>query len=165
MHSTPRPEVSGGPRTHVGLWLGAMLRGDREGRDRLVHKLNRGEKGWNEDEPAVVEAICQLAVRQFFGAHLVPIDDFVADMCKKISIYRTPPRQADMEAVIRAALDDGPPAPSEVSRSELLNIRSAVTAGITDSLRLDAAAIDHLVAEAESVAMMRGYSPPLSVES
>src|SRR5689334_23046197 len=82
-------DVSGGPRTHVGLWLRALLRRDSEAYRRLVHKLNRGEKGWNADEPAVVEGACQLAVRQFFGTyHHVPIDDFVTDMRSRIAKER-----------------------------------------------------------------------------
>jgi hypothetical protein len=56
MFATPRSGASGGPSTYVGLWLQALLRGDSEDYRRLVHTLNRGEKGWNDDEPAVVEA-------------------------------------------------------------------------------------------------------------
>jgi hypothetical protein len=156
---------AGAPYTTVGLWLRALLRGDSEDYRRLVHKLNRGAKGWNDDEPAVVEAACQLAVREFFESRpSVTIEAFVADMCKRISKERTPPRQEDMEAVIRSA-QGNTRVPGDIRRSELLSIRMAVTGNITDILRFDAEQIDLLVSQAESVAVERGYHPPFANES
>jgi hypothetical protein len=164
------PEASGGPRTTVGLWLRAGWRGDHEDHQRLVRQLNRGEKGWNADEPAVVEAACQLAVRRFFGAYrdrdtgtLVSIAEFVRDMRERIGKQRTPPSQEDMEVVIRAALDDSVAVPAHIRRGELLNIRGAVAFNIVISImELDAQALDRFIAEAEELAMARGYQPPLA---
>lgn len=56
-----------GPRTYVGRWLLALLMHDPELREQLRSTLNGGkETGWNDDEPAVIEAACELAFRLFF---------------------------------------------------------------------------------------------------
>jgi hypothetical protein len=145
--------------------LRAGLRGDNADYSRLARTLNRGQKGWNDDEPAVVEAACQMAVQQFFATYgHVPVDAFVADMRQRIAKERTPSRQEDMEVVIRAALNDNASVPPDIKRGELLRIRGAVTANIADILKLDAEAIDQFIAEAERVAIARGYSPPLAAE-
>jgi hypothetical protein len=161
MRSMPRSERSGGPRTSVGLWLRAGLRGDNEDYRRLARTLNHGQKGWNDDEPAVVAAACEMAVRRFFATYRhVPVEEFVTDMCERIAKERAPSPQVDMEAVIRAALNENCDVPLDIKRGELLRIRGAVTANITDILKLNADAIDDFVAEAETVAIARGYSPP-----
>jgi hypothetical protein len=164
------PEASGGPRTTVGLWLRAGWRGDDDDSQRLVRQLNRGEKGWNDDEPAVVEAACQLAVRRFFGVvrdrntgKLVSVQEFVRDMRERLGKQRTPPGQQDMEVVVRAALDDGIDVPPYIRRSELLRIRGDIAFNIIITvLKLDAQALDQFIAEAEELAMARGYRPPLA---
>lgn len=48
------------PRTLVGQWLLAAVLEQRDLRDRLVKSLNGGQGGWNNDEPAVIAAACQL---------------------------------------------------------------------------------------------------------
>jgi hypothetical protein len=166
MLATPGSEVSGGPRTYVGLWLRALLRGESDDYRRLTHKLNGGEKGWNDDEPAVVEAACQLMVRRYFSSYRhVSITALMSDMRDRIAKQRTPSRQEDMEAVVRDALDESTAAaPSDIKRSELYRIRGAVTVNIADILRLDFEAVDQLVVEAERIAVARGYRPPLAVK-
>jgi hypothetical protein len=160
MRSTPRSERSGGPRTSVGLWLRAGLRGDSEDYRRLARTLNHGQKGWNDDEPAVVAAACEMAVRRFFATYRhVPVEAFVADMLERIAKEMAPSPQG-MEAVIRAALNENSDVPLDIKRGELLRIRGAITANITDILKLNADAIDDFVAEAETVAISRGYDPP-----
>jgi hypothetical protein len=56
------------PGSCVGLWLRALLLDQRELRDQLRVTLNGGEAGWNYDEPAVVEAVCLVALRRLFPA-------------------------------------------------------------------------------------------------
>lgn len=154
------------PRTTVGLWLQAGLREDSDAYWRLAQQLNRGERGWNDDEPAVVEAACELAVRRFFGPNGsgIPVRDFVSDMRRRISMLKTPPSQKDMEAVIGSALDNNSPAPTNIGRGELLNIRSAVTVNVSDLLKLDRNAIDKLIFAAEQTAIKRGYRPPVAAD-
>jgi hypothetical protein len=171
MHSTSQSEGSRAPRTIVGLWLRANWRGDDEGHQRLDGKLNRGQKGWNDDEPAVVEAVCQLAVRRFFGVvrdrdtgKLVSVEEFVSDLLARISKTRMLFGQEDAEAVIRAALDDSAEVPPHIGRGELLGIRGVAAFSVTQVLKFDAEDCDHLIVEAEDLAIARGYSPPLVMD-
>ena len=60
-------EVPAGPSTVVGKFLRAALLDQRELRRQLTTTLNNGKPGWNGDEPAVVEAACEIAVREYFG--------------------------------------------------------------------------------------------------
>jgi len=53
------------PHTYVGRWLRALMLDQRELRDELIATLNNGEAvGWNDDEPAVVVACCELTFRR-----------------------------------------------------------------------------------------------------
>jgi hypothetical protein len=77
---------------------------------------------------------------------------------------KTPPRQEDMEAVIRAALASEA-LPSSIKRSEAHRIRGAVTGNIVDILKLDERAIDQLIIRAERSAESRGFRPPRVTEA
>jgi hypothetical protein len=56
------------PRTYVGRSLRAAMLDQQDERDRLVATLNHGSAiGWNDDEPAVVEAAGELVMRCLFG--------------------------------------------------------------------------------------------------
>ncbi len=163
-YSRPKPDLANGPRTTAGKFLRATLQGDQEEIQRLAHELNQGHQGWNDDEPAVIEAACQLAARRFFSEYLhVPVEDFVtADMGDRLSPRMTAPSQHDMEAVIRAALDDGASLPTNIKRADLMRIRGAVTANISGILKLDATEINSLAAQSEHMATACGYDPPLA---
>jgi hypothetical protein len=54
--------------------------GQRELRDQLVSTLNGGSRGWNDDEPAVVEAACELTARRYFGD--APDDEKISDLAR-----------------------------------------------------------------------------------
>jgi hypothetical protein len=165
MRSTPQSAAPGGPRTYIGLWLRAGWRGDNEEHKRLLKHLNRGEKGWNEDEPAVIEAACQLAVRRLFAEYPhVSIEEFVRDMRERNHKQKTAHGREDMEAVVRAALDDSVSVPPHIRRGELLEIQGAVAFNIISILKFDDQALEHFIVEAEALAMERGYQPPLATE-
>ena len=155
--------VSSRPRTYVGLWLRASLRGESETYRRLSRSLNGGRNGWNDDEPAVVEAACELAVQQFFGSERDDqmIADFVSGMRARIARSKLPPGQAEVEAVVKSALGGTNVDVAHIKRSELLNIRTAVLVNISDGLSLDGQAVDVLIVSAEERAGSRGWSPPL----
>jgi hypothetical protein len=56
------------PRTYIGRWMLASMLDQRELRDRLTATLNGGSRvGWNDDEPAVVEAASELMLRRYYG--------------------------------------------------------------------------------------------------
>ncbi len=76
--------------------------------DELSGRLNGGRTGWNDDEPAVVEAACELATLRFFGTDYEgeSITAFVADLRRRIPDERDRFDQVELEAVIRAALND-----------------------------------------------------------
>jgi hypothetical protein len=133
----------------------------------MFQKMNGGKKGWNYDEPAVFQAVCELAVRRFFSTVYTDgaITEFVSDMRSKIAVYKAPPEQQDIEAVIRAAFDDNSVRLDNIERAELYNIHGAVTANIVDKLALNSRDVDRLIADAEQIAIERGYNPPIASET
>ena len=54
------------PRTDIGRWLEARIVGDEPRAEALRSKLNGGVKGWNDEEPGVVEAACELCLQAEF---------------------------------------------------------------------------------------------------
>ena len=152
------------PRTLMGQWLRASVVEDIETRRRLSRKLNGGADGWNDDEPAVVEAACELAVRQFFGSSydVRAITKFVSEVRGRVQGTQTPINQLETEAVIRSGLGERDVDISDLKRLSLLNIRTIVFVQICINLALDEQAADQLIAEAEHVAFERGWNPPLA---
>lgn len=148
------------PRTYVGMWLRAGLLGENETRRELAGKLNGGRDGWNYDEPAVVEAACELAVRRFFSAD-VDARDITAiaeDMQQKSKAL---PGSLEVEAVIRSALGEPEVVIDDIRPPDLMHIRAAVIGYLVINLKANFA-VDELIAEAENVAFKRGWHPPLA---
>jgi len=87
-----------------GFW--AALTGQPELRERLRPALNGGRDGWNDDEPAVVQAACELAVRRYFfpGYDVRQVTAFVSDLCQATAGGPTSLDLLEAEAVIRVAL-------------------------------------------------------------
>jgi len=155
----------GGPRTYVGQSLRAALLRQTELRDRLHPKLNGGrETGWNADEPAVVEAACELAVGRFFGTSydVRAITAFVAELREATANDPTHDR-LKTEAVIRLALGDQDVDTAGITAGQKLRIRGAVlTLALGKLGRLSEADVDQLITEAEKIAIERGWNPPLA---
>lgn len=151
------------PSTCVGRWLRAGLLDQRELRKQLNTTLNNGKPGWNDDEPAVVEAACEIAVRRFFGADydVREITSFVSQVRSKIHSVE-PPDQLRTEAMIRSALGESDVVTSDITAGQKFNIRVSVLGQAKLLLGLDAAAVDRLILEAERVAFERGWNPPLA---
>jgi hypothetical protein len=152
------------PRTYIGQWLRATLLSERDLRRQLSQMLNGGRDGWNDDEPAVIEAACELAVRRSFGANydIREISAFVSEMRARIQQNGTAPGQLEMEAVIRVALGETEVDIGGIRRSELLNIRTVVTGNVCEKLELDKSAIDKLITDSEQAAFDRGWKPPIA---
>jgi hypothetical protein len=163
MRFGPRPTAR--PRTVVGLWLRAMLMRDVEVRRQLTRELNGGKKGWNYDEPAVVQAICELMVRRFFGTNYD-----VREITAAVSFMRaadqaqnkTPHGQLEMEAVIRSALGETDVDISGIIPPVLMEIRGAATAYCSFKLALREPDVIQMIAEAERIAFERGWNPSLA---
>jgi len=152
-------------RTVVGLWLRATLMRESEVRRQLTRELNGGKRGWNYDEPAVVEAACELMVRRFFGTsydvrEITAAVSFLrtADQAKD----KTPHGQLEMEAVIRSALGETDVDISGIIPPVLMEIRGAAAAYCSFKLALPESDIVQMIAEAERMAFERGWNPPLA---
>jgi len=151
------------PRTHVGRWLWAGLTGQRELRERLRPALNGGRDGWNDDEPAVVQAACELAVRQYFrpGYDVRQVTAFVAEL--RDALAGDPPvDQLAAEAVIRSALGETDVTVDGISPGAKYLIHSWAVTLATARSGLSESAIGQLIAEAENIAFEQGWHPPLA---
>ena len=155
---------SGRPRTNVGQWLRATLLRQTELRDRLKNKLNGGKvKGWNDDEPAVVQAACELAVGRFFGTtyDVRAVTTFAAELYEAAA---HDPRydQLKTEAVIRSALGEQDIDTAGITPGQKYLIRGMVVTFVYGKLRLGEAELDRLITDAEKIAVKRGWNPPLA---
>lgn len=154
----------GGPRTNVGQWLRAALLRQTELRDRLRPKLNGGRKtGWNDDEPAVLEAACERAVGRFFGSDydVRAVTAFAAQL-REANAGDPTYDQLKMEAVIRLALGEPDVDTQGITAGQKFLIRLVVLGGVVAKLGLGEADVDQLITEAERVAIERGWNPPLA---
>ena len=160
LRSGSRPGPPTKPRTYVGLWLRAGLLGENELRRELTGKLNGGKDGWNYDEPAVVDAACEIVVRRFFPSDVDvrEIAAIASDMRQK---SKSLPGQLKVEAVIRAALGEADVVIDDIKPPELLHIRGAVVAYLFIILGAKFS-VDELIIEAENIAFERGWKPPLA---
>jgi hypothetical protein len=152
------------PRTHAGRWLRAMHLGQWELRDSLRLTLNNGQKtGWNDDEPALVEAVLELSVRQYFGPDydVRAVTDYVATLRAATRDNGTFP-QLETEALIRAALGETDVDVSGISRGARLSIQGAAAVLATDRMGFGEAEMDQLITEAEQITFERGWRPPLA---
>jgi hypothetical protein len=152
------------PGTYVGRWLSALLLNDNDLRRELTVHLNGGKPGWNDDEPTVLQAVCELALQRFFGESpdVRAVKEFVCEMRRRIAGGGTiPPAQASMEAVIHAALGEEASEISTLKGSELINIRGAVAVGICDFLNLNERQINEMIIAAENMAKAREWAPPI----
>ncbi|MBO0786230.1 MAG: hypothetical protein J2P33_09150 [Actinobacteria bacterium] len=133
-------------------------------REQLRSTLNGGKKtGWNDDEPAVIEAACEVAVRLFF-----PEDYDVRTITAFVSELRTPTDndpsldQLKAGAIIRFALGEADVVTDDIAPLQKLHIRISVITLLTFKLDLDESAIDKLIIDSERIAFDRGWHPPLA---
>jgi hypothetical protein len=164
-HGESEP-VSVLPRTVVGQFFRALMAGDAPTRRHLSAKLGGGKAGWNYDEPAVIEAACQLAVRRLWGAEY-DVRDITAAVTfmREASIERrgkAPYGQLEMEAVIRAALGEADVDTSGIIPPIIFEVEIGVTGYAIRKLGLSEHQIDQLIVEAEDIAIERGWNPPLA---
>jgi hypothetical protein len=140
-----------------------MLLGQRELRERLQSTLNGGRRtGWNDDEPAVVEAACELAARRFFGASydVRTVTAFVWEM-REATANDPPLDQLKAEAVIRLALGDKEVDTEGITPGQKYLIRCQATTYASAKLGLGEAEIDQMITDAEKIAVERGWDPPI----
>lgn len=161
--SRPSHAPASQPTTWVGLWLRAGLLGEQKLRGQLKLRLNEGKRtGWNNDEPAVLEAACELAVRRFFGSDYstVAVAEFVSEL--QMAAGAALIGQPEAEMLIRSAYGDQDVRLKDITPGKRFQLRSAIVALAVGKLKLGEAAIDQLIFESERVAFARGWKPPLA---
>jgi hypothetical protein len=152
------------PRTVVGRWLSAGVLDDADARTCLGHQLNGGVRGWNDDEPAVVEAACEIAVRKYFGPDPAPeaIAAFVSELHRRVKDSRSPLERHSAEAVVWWALGKRDCEIDGLKRVALFNARGLTAVQICIWLQLDSSDVEELISDAEVIAFERGWNPPLA---
>lgn len=154
---------AGLPITVVGCWLlasGALA--PELLRQQLGKQLNGGEPGINPDEPAVVSATCELALRRLFpgGYKDQQITDLVAMVREQVTSLG-PLAQYEIETVAKAALDGVQP-PAEISPGRRFMIEGLLFVAACRRLGLNPDEIATLVHRGERVAVAAGFNPPIS---
>jgi hypothetical protein len=150
------------PRTVVGQWMLAGLLDHREEGTRRGKLLNGGVNGWNYDEPAVVEIICEIEARRYFSGHtdIRAITAFVAELRAEIHSV-TPPGHLEMEALVRLALGDPDVDIHGIKHLDIFVTQGVVAGKLSRKLGLSEAEIVQLIVQAEQLAFERGWHPPL----
>jgi hypothetical protein len=165
-YSTWHSGASALPRTFVGRWLRAAMLDRREERDRLVRTLNGGSAtGWNDDEPAVVQAAAELVLRRYLGLG-EPDPDKAGSLACAVTAglgeIRRPLDEQHADAVIRSALGAASPVFDALKPGERHILRGAAASVASVTMELDEAAVDELLREAERIAFERGWHTPLA---
>ena len=137
----------------------------RELRDQLTATLNGGRRtGWNDDEPAVVEAACELMLRRHYGPE-GPDDASVRWLAalarEAFAADRSPIDEHHAQAIIRAALGGTTADLSMMRSGDSYRVRGAVAAFLSVRMGLNESAVDEVLREAEQMAFERGFHPPL----
>jgi len=148
----------------VGRWLQAAMLDQRELRDSLIVTLNGGRAGWNDDEPAVVEAACELMLREYFGPagpDAAALQRLSVEVRDGYAADKLPVSQEDAEAVIRVALGKAEGVGGTVHRGHAYRIRAMVATILAARLGMQDVAVDAVLREAERVTFERGWHPPL----
>jgi hypothetical protein len=124
--------------------------------------VNGGRDGWNDDEPAVVEAVFEQAMRSFFGTEysIGDISAFVEDT-REAAASEVAVDQLAAEALIRYALDETDITVIDITRGQRYVLRGVFTAAAVGRLGIDEAAVNQLITEGERLAFERGWRPPL----
>jgi hypothetical protein len=149
------------PRTVVGRWLEALILGAEEERQRLNPQLNGGAPGWNDAEPAVVEALTVLVARRYFGSQ-ASADQLVETPAELARRFADKPEYADnVGAVIRHAAGDHTADLSHIKPVTLLSLRGIFIVFAFSKLDL-AFEVDKLIGNAETLTFERGLNPPLA---
>jgi hypothetical protein len=163
-----QPPAAPVPRTIIGRFLRAMTQRNAELRKQMTAKLNGGKPGWNYDEPAVVQAACELAVSRLWGTSydirdITALVTFIrtADIERR---GRTKYGQLEMEAVIRSTLGEIEVDTSGINPQEIFEIQGVMVGAAIRKLGLSQSEIDQLLVEAENIAFERGFNPPLAEE-
>lgn len=151
------------PRTYVGLWLRAGFLRQRELRKELQVTLNGGKPGWNNDEPAVVEFACQIALRRLFrgGCDASDIAGIV-EVMREATGGDSPVDPLKAESMIRDALGEPDIDVKNIDPGQQFRLRYLIAVTAISLLESDEAAIDEIITDSERIAFERGWKPPIA---
>jgi hypothetical protein len=153
------------PRTYIGRWMRASMLDHRELRDDLTATLNGGRRGWNDDEPAVVEAAFELMLRRYYGPEGpdgVSVEWLASLAQEAFAADKSPIDARQAETIIRAALGDSGADLGMIRPMDGYRVRGAVAAFLSVSMKLGESVVDETLREAERLAFERGFHPPLA---
>jgi hypothetical protein len=149
------------PRTFVGRWLRAAMLDQREERDRLVRTLNGGKAtGWNDDEPAVVQAATELVLSRYYSSSDQELGGLIALVNEVLVTGNCAKDIPKAEVVIHSAVGDDTPG-IEMMRVDRYRLRALAVGLASAKLELSAADVDSVLREAERTAFEQGFHPPL----
>jgi hypothetical protein len=149
------------PRTQVGLWLCACLTHRPELREALVPGLNGGKAGWNDDEPAVVQAAAGLLLRRYLGSRYD--QQALTAFVSQITGALTPRPEVDsaaIETMARVALGEPQVTAHGITPGQQLGSCLIVATMASDKLALTDVAIDQVITQSEQIAREQGWNPP-----
>ena len=151
------------PRTFVGYWLRATFLRQRQLRQELLGTLNRGQPGWNNDEPAVVMFACAIVLRRLFGTKYNDSD--IANLVDKLRLAAEgdspfDPRSAEM--LVRDALGEPDIDVGNIDPGQMLYLRGLLAAAAASVLNLDEESVDEIIADSENAAFEHGWKPPIA---
>jgi hypothetical protein len=177
----PSQPAARAPQTYVGQWLRVLVLGPNDERVRLGRTVGRGQRGaWDVNEPAVVAIAGALIGDRLFGSPLdrSAISDFVTAMRHTIQTQSVAPKpdvpdQLDSVTVIENVIalqdfsaDSEIPLKRQFSICGLFFVFAAkqlmLTTSASDTGGLTVSDLDRLIADAETTAFARGFTPPLS---
>jgi len=136
----------------------------RQERDRLLATLNGGSAaGWNDDEPAVVQAAFELVLKRHFDEY--PDEVKLSELLELVSATliadsRTSdaPEAGDL---IRSALGGDSEPEATLPRLERFRLQAVVVGLASMKMQLGETEVDAVLRESERVAFERGFHPPL----
>jgi hypothetical protein len=131
-------------------------------RNELRGKLNNGKPGWNYDEPAVAELVCQRILQLFFGkeydAH--DIAKFL-DVVELAAADDPPVDRIKIEMLIREAIGEPDIEVNDISPPQRFVLRGIMIAMAAFQLELDEGTVDGIITDSERLAFECGWKPPL----
>jgi hypothetical protein len=150
------------PRTYVGQFLRAMILRDGELQEQMRRNLNGGNPGWNDDEPAVVELVCQRILRLLFGKKYTVRDiaEFI-DLIELAAAGDPPIDRPKVEMLIREAIGEPGAEAKDIPRSQKFVLRGIMAPAAAFRLELNESLVDEIIVDSERLAFERGWHPPL----
>jgi hypothetical protein len=154
------------PHTNIGRWLRAAMLDQRELRDELVATLNNGKAvGWNDDEPAVVVACCELTMQRCWRDG--PTGAEIEALCAVCEAAFTqsgvkPVSGEDIEAVVNAALRGNDERAPGVSPGDSYRTAALLASLLSYQSDLSEPEVDDLIKKAERIAFDRRWHPVLA---